>query len=501
MASAHTGPNLKAKKFNVNRARPLFPQFAMIYVEHEKPKAQRMAQDDTGNDRRETGPGALDARMLGAVLQAMEMGDAARLTALMEPLHAADIADLLEQVNDHDRRRLITLYDREFDGEILSELHESIREDVIAQLRPEVLADAVRELDSDDVIDLLEDLEAPQQAAILGALEDVDRVAVEQSLSFPEYSAGRLMQREVVMAPSHWNVGDAIDFLRSADDLPEHFYHIVLVDPRLRPVGYVTLGRLLSQPRAAMLADLLEPSFRTFSVHDQEGDVAYAFNQYHLISAPVVDADGRLVGVITIDDAMTVLDEEHEEDYLRFAGVGETSLGDRVFTTMRGRFPWLLINLVAANISASVIAQFETTIQQIVLLAILMPIVASMGGNAGTQSLAVAVRALATRDLTSANAWRVVRREALVGVLNGLAFGAIMGVVVAAWFGEPVIGLVIAVALMLTQIGASVGGVLIPIALEKLGVDPAVASGPFLTTTTDIVGFFVFLGIATMVLL
>lgn len=443
----------------------------------------------------------LDRETSIAVLEAVESGDRDQLVALLEPLHAADIADFLEQIDRRDRRSLIELYGAEFDGDILSELDESIREDVISILRPEVLAEAVRDLDSDDVVDLLEDLEEPQQEAILGALEDSDRVAVQQSLTYPEYSAGRLMQREVVAAPEHWTVGDAIDYLRGDHELPDQFYHVVLVDPRWHPVGNVTLGKIMRARRDVRLTDLTEEVFKTIPVDKDEGDVAYLFNQYHLISAPVVDGNGRLVGQITIDDAMAVLDEEHEEDYLKLAGVGDTSLTDKVLVTARGRFPWLLINLVAANVAASVISQFEATIQQIVLLAILMPIVASMGGNAGTQSLAVAVRALATRDLTSSNALRVVRREAIVGLLNGLAFGVIMGTVVALWFGEPMIGAVIATALLLTLIGAAVGGVLIPLGLQRAGFDPAVASGPFVTTITDIVGFFVFLGIATMVLI
>lgn len=319
----------------------------------------------------------------------------------MDPLHPADIADLLEQINAFDRMRLIKLYDKEFDGDILSELDESIREEVIGILSPQVLADAVRELDSDDVVDLLEDLDQPQQDAILDALEDSDRVAVEQSLTFPEYSAGRLMQREVVMAPEHWNVGEAIDYLRNSDNLPEQFYHVVLVDPRLRPVGNVTLGKLMGSRREVMLQSLVEDTFHVIPVTQYEGDVAYAFNQYHLISAPVVDENERLVGVITIDDAMAVLDEEHEEDVLRLAGVdSESSLSDRVRETTKRRFPWLLVNLITSILASLVIAQFENAIATIVALAVLMPIVASMGGNAGTQSLTVAVRALATKDLT-----------------------------------------------------------------------------------------------------
>ncbi|KII14839.1 MULTISPECIES: magnesium transporter [Phaeobacter] len=443
----------------------------------------------------------LDRKRVGQILEAVEAADQAQLTALMEPLHAADIADLLEQISAFDRGQLIRLYDREFDGEILSELDESIREEVISQLAPQVLAEAVRDLESDDVVDLLEDLEEPQQEAILNTLEDADRVAVEQSLSYPENSAGRLMQREVVMAPDHWTVGQAIDFMRESDHLPDQFYHVVLVDPRLHPVGNVTLGRIMSSKREVPLGDIVEETFQIIPADQDEEDVAYAFNQYHLISAPVVDDEGRLVGVITMDDAMVVLDEEHEEDILRLAGVGEGSLADRVMATTKQRFPWLAVNLATAILASLVIAQFEATIAEFVALAVLMPIVASMGGNAGTQSLTVAVRALATRDLTGSNVWRVIRREVLVGLVNGLAFALIMGVVGILWFGSPVLGVVIAVAMVINLVVAGLAGTVVPIILEKIGVDPALASGAFVTTVTDIVGFFAFLGLAGAMLL
>ncbi|MEW2913701.1 magnesium transporter [Leisingera sp. JC11] len=444
----------------------------------------------------------LDRKMVAQVLEAVEQGDQQALTELLEDLHAADIADLLEQIDSDDRISLIRLYDREFDGEILSELDESIREEVIETLNPLVLADAVRELESDDVVDLLEDLEVPQQEAILDALEDADRVAVEQSLSYPENSAGRLMQREVVMAPEHWNVGQAIDFMRNSDDLPDQFYHVVLVDPRLHPIGNVTLGRIMGAKRHVTLTDLVEDTFQVIPADQDEEDVAYAFNQYHLISAPVVDDEGRLVGVITIDDAMIVLDEEHEEDILRLAGVGEeSSLADRVIETTKRRFPWLAVNLVTAVLASLVIAQFEAAIAQIVALAVLMPIVASMGGNAGTQSLTVAVRAIATRDLTGSNVWRVIRREVLVGLVNGVIFAIVMGLVGLAWFGSPMLGVVIAVAMVVNLVVAGLAGTVIPVLLEKIGIDPALASGAFVTTVTDVVGFFAFLGLAAVLLL
>ena len=445
----------------------------------------------------------LDPKAVSAILYAVDIDDQAKLTELMEPLHAADIADLLEQINSYDRARLVRLYDREFDGEILSELDDSVREEIIAVLKPHVLTQAVRDMDSDDVVDLVEDLEDDQQEAILDALEDADRAAVEQSLSYPEYSAGRLMQREVVMAPEFWTVGKMIDHLRATpeDDLPDQFYHIVIVDPRLHPVGNVTLGKLMRSKRETRLSDLLEDTFQIIPATQDESDVAYAFNQYHLISAPVVDEEGRLIGVITIDDAMVVLDEEHEEDILRLAGVGEGSLSDRVRDTVKQRIPWLAVNLCAANLAALVIAQFEEGLSKIVALAILMPIVASMGGNAGTQSLTVAVRALATKDLTNANVWRVIRREALVGLLNGLTFACVMGFVGFFWFNSVGLGCVIAAAMVVNMIVAALAGTVVPVVLDRMGIDPALASGTFVTTVTDVVGFFTFLGLGTLVLL
>ena len=445
----------------------------------------------------------LNRKNVSAILYAVDIEDKAKLSELMDPLHAADIADLLEQINAFDRSRLISLYDREFDGDILSELDESIREEVIGVLTPQVLAEAVRDLDSDDVVDLVEDLRETQQEAILEVLEDADRAAVEQALSYPEFSAGRLMQREVVMAPEHWTVGEAIDYLRSSDPgaLPDQFYHLVLVDPRLHPIGNVTLGKIMRSKREVLLASIVEDVFQIIPADQDEGDVAYAFNQYHLISAPVVDGEGRLIGLITIDDAMAVLDDEHEEDIMRLAGVGEGSLSDRVIETTKQRMPWLAVNLITSIAASMVIAQFEMAITQIVALAVLMPIVASMGGNAGTQSLTVAVRAIATKDLTSANVWRVLRREVLVGLVNGLIFAIVMAVVGIIWFGSSMLGAVIAAALVVNMVVAGFAGTVIPVLLERWGVDPALASGAFVTTVTDIVGFFAFLGLAAMILL
>jgi magnesium transporter len=445
---------------------------------------------------------ALDRRRVTAILEALEAEDRDQLFELIEPLHPADVADLIEQINPAERRHFVELAGDRIGGAILSELEEGLREEVIGLLGPEVLAEAVRDLDSDDVVDLLEDLEEEQRRAILGALDAPERLAVQKSLTYPEYSAGRLMQRELVMAPEHWTVGQAIDHMREREDLPSQFYHVFLVDPKMRPVGNVTLGRIMSSRRGVALKDLVEEVFRVFPATDSETDVAYAFNQYHLISAPVVDESERLVGMITIDDAMAVLDEEHEEDILRLGGVvEEASLSDTVLQAARGRATWLFVNLLTAIFASIVIDLFADTIDQMVALAVLMPIVASMGGNAGTQTMTVAVRSIATRDLTAQNALRVTGREAAVGGLNGVLFGLVMAGVAAVWFGVPMLAAVIAVAMILTQFAAALGGIGIPILLDRVGIDPALASGPFVTTVTDVVGFFTFLGLASLVLL
>ena len=443
----------------------------------------------------------IDKQKMAIVLSALASGNRVDLTEVLEPLHPADIADIIEQLNTTDRARFIRLYDTEFYGDILSEIDEHIREEVISELKPDVLAEAVRDLESDDVVDIVEDLEEEQKETILKALDEGDRVAVQSLLSYPERSAGRLMQREVVMAPEHWSVGMAIDFLRNDANLPEQFYHIVLVDPRLHPVGNVSLGKLMSSKRSVLLKEIIEDVFQVIPADQDEADVAYAFNQYHLISAPVVDMENRVVGVITIDDAMVVLDEELEEDIMLLAGVGDSSVSDTIIETVRGRLPWLAVNLVTAILASIVIAQFEATIAQFVALAILMPIIASMGGNAATQSLTVAVRAIATKDISSTNIGRVIRREVGVGILTGLIFAVSMGLIGVFWFGTAMLGVVIAISMLINLVVANLAGTTIPVILEKLGIDPALASGAFVTTVTDVVGFFAFLSIAGILLL
>jgi magnesium transporter len=439
--------------------------------------------------------------VIDAALAAVEAEDQAALIAVLEPLHEADIADLLEQIGRAERLALIRLWGGLFDGSVLSELEEGVRDEILAELPDAVLAEAVRDLETDDVVYLTEDLDAAQRARVLLLLEDADRVAVERSLQYDEDSAGRLMQREVVVAPEHWTVGDAIDFMRAEDDLPESFYDLIIVGPHMRPVGMVPLGRLMAAARKIRLKELMYEDFRSLGVDTPQEDVAYVFNKYHLISAPVVDAGGRLVGVITIDDAMEALEEEAEEDIRRLAGVGDEELSDGVADIARGRFVWLTVNLATAILASAVIALFTDTIERIVALAVLMPIVASMGGNAGTQTLTVAVRALATRNLTASNMPRFIGREGVVGLLNGVGFAVMIGGLSWLYFADPVLGLVIALAMVGNMVVAAFAGVLIPIALERMSLDPALASGTFVTTITDVFGFFAFLGLAAVLLI
>jgi len=443
---------------------------------------------------------ALNADLIDAILETVEQGQQGRLVSLLEPLHEADIADMLEQISGSERENLLRLWGHEIDAEVLSELEEGIRDEVLRNLPDDLLAEAVRDLDTDDVVYLVEDLDEPQQEKLLEKLDNADRVAVEQALTYPDHSAGRLMQRETVVAPSHWDVGQIIDFMRASADLPTIFYDVIIVDPMMHPIGDVRLGLIMGTAREVLLTELITENFRTIPADQDISHVAYAFNQYHMVSAPVVDGDNRLVGVITIDDAMEVLEDEVEEDMNRLAGLGNEELSNKVWLTTKKRFPWLAVNLFTSILASLVIAQFAETMEAIIALAVLLPIVASMGGNAGTQTLTVAVRAIATRDLTSANALRVVRREVLVGLANGLVFAVIIGIVGTVWFGDIMLGLVLGMAMIGNLLVAGMAGILIPITLNKLGADPALASGAFVTTVTDIVGFLAFLGLAAMLL-
>ncbi|MHA3913217.1 magnesium transporter [Halovulum sp. GXIMD14793] len=443
----------------------------------------------------------LNAATVDGILAAVELGARDRLHELLGPLHEADIADLLEQIPPADRRKFLDTWGEKIDGAVLHELEEGVKDEILDYLDDDVLASAVQEMETDDVVYLVEDMEEAQQEKLLDALDDADRVAVEAALQYPEDTAGRLMSREMVTAPEHWTVGQVIDHMRDTEDLPEDFYKVILVDPAMHPVGTVMLGRIMAHKRDILLSDIADMDPRLIPVTQSDEDVAYAFNQYHMISAPVIDDSGRLIGVITIDDAMDVLEDEAEEDMKRLAGLGDEELSDNVWETAKLRFPWLAVNLVTAILASLVIAQFEDTIAAIVALAVLMPIVASMGGNGATQTLTVAVRALATRDLTRSNAMRIIRREALVGLGNGVVFAVLIGLVGVFWFGSPMLGMVIGIAMVINMVVAGLAGILIPMGLERAGADPALASGAFVTTVTDIVGFFAFLGLAAVMLL
>ncbi|MEM6487229.1 MAG: magnesium transporter [Pseudomonadota bacterium] len=443
----------------------------------------------------------LDPALVDSAMDALDAKDRDAVRGIVEGMHVADLADLIEQIGTERRRRFVSFAWADLDHGVLVELEEGVRDEILGLLKPNELVEAAREFETDDVVYLLGDLEPEQQQQVLAALDPADRIAVARSLSYPEYSAGRLMETDFVRAPSFWTVGQMIDFMRASDDLPDQFYDIVVVDPSMKPVGLIPLSAVISSRRPVTLGAIMQTDFRSFHVEDAQEVVGYAFKQYHLVSAPVTDEDGRVVGVITIDDAVEAMDDEAEEDLKRLGGVGDEEISDDVIAIVKRRFPWLAVNLATAILASLVIAQFEDTIARVVALAVLMPIVASMGGNAGTQSLTVAVRALATRDLTPTNAWRVVWRETVVGFLNGAAFAVVMGVVAVLWFGDPSLGGVIAVAMVVNLVAAGLAGILVPLVLDRVGADPALASGTFVTTVTDVVGFLAFLGLAALVLL
>jgi magnesium transporter len=443
--------------------------------------------------------GGLRQEFVEQVRAAIEARDSAALTDLIGELHQADVGDLLETLEPELRPRLIELMGGAFDFTALTEVDDTVREDILDELPAETVAEGVRELDSDDAVYILEDLPQAEQAEILEQLPPSERSALERSLYYPEGSAGRRMQTEFIAVPPFWTVGQAIDYMRETEDLPERFYELYVVDPGYRFVGAVALDRLMRTKRPVPIADLVEEErIRVLATDDQE-KVARLFEHYNLVAAPVVDTGNRLVGVITIDDVVDVIEEEADEDVKALGGVSRhEELSDSVWTIAQGRFPWLFANLMTALLASWVIRQFEGSLEKMVALAVLMPIVASMGGNAGTQTMTVAVRALATRELGRANTWRVVRRELMVGVINGLGFALIMGTIAALWFNVTDLGLVMALAMVTVLASAALGGIVIPLLLFRMGVDPAVSSGPFVTTITDVVGFFSFLGIASL---
>jgi magnesium transporter len=443
--------------------------------------------------------GHVHAAFIAAVAEAIEHAEGARVRALTADLHEADVGDLLEALAPDDRPRLIELLGRDFDFTALTEVDDAVREDILEELEPETVAEGVRDLDSDDAVSILEDLDEAERAEILDKLPAAERDALQRSLDYPEDSAGRRMQSEFIAVPAFWTVGQTIDFMRETEDLPDTFYEIFVVDPAHHLCGTVPLDALLRSKRPVRIGDIMSDDPDVVKATDDQEDVARLFQHYNLVSAAVVDESNRLVGVIMIDDIVDVIEEEADEDLKALGGVhAEEELSDDVLYTVRSRFPWLFANMIAALAASSVIRLFEDSLEKMIALAVLMPIVASMGGNAGTQTMTVTVRALATRELGRANTWRIIRRELFVGVLNGLGFAVIMGTIAATWFDIRDLGLVIGLALLTVLSVAALGGILIPLLLSRLGADPAVSSGPFVTTITDIVGFFAFLGIATL---
>ncbi|MBL26792.1 MAG: magnesium transporter [Rhodospirillaceae bacterium] len=420
---------------------------------------------------------------------------------LAEPLHAADFADLLEALAPDHRIALVTVMGRRVNPEALASLEEAVRDQIVAQMPISNLAAAIAELDTDDAAYILAPLDQDTQQLVLAGVPSEEREFLTEALSYPEGTAGRLMQRDYVAVPQFWTVGHVIDFLRQAEDLPDDFYEIFIVDPRHRPVGRATLSRLVRTRRPVVVGNIMDSAPRLIPVDMEQEEIAYNFEHYDLASAGVVDPTGRLIGVITHDDVVDVIREEAEEDIMRLGGVQEGDLYLAALGTARSRFTWLLINLFTAILASLTIGLFSDTIEQVVALAILMPIVASMGGNAGTQALTVAVRAIATRELTRANAVRIVWKEVIVGGVNGVAFAVLAGLVAGLWFADPVLGVVIGAAMIVNLLVAAFSGVGIPLMLERFGVDPAIAAGVLLTTVTDVVGFFVFLWLAKIALL
>lgn len=445
--------------------------------------------------------GDVDPAFVERVSDAIEAGDSGRLTELAGELHEADLGDLLENLDPDQRPRLVELMGESFDFAALTEVDDTVREEILEELEPEVVAEGVRELDTDDAVTILEDMEPEDRAEVLEAIPAQERVEIERSLDFPEESAGRLMQTHLITAREDWTVGDAIDFMRNSepDALPENFYELFVVDAAGRLLGNVFLDRLMRARRNTRLTEIMDADRRRVDANEDQEEIARLFERYNLVSVPVVYDGDRLVGVITIDDVVDVIQEEAGEDILALGGVKtDEELSDRVMWIARSRFLWLFVNLVTAFVASSVIGVFADEVQKMVALAILVPIVASQGGNAATQTMTVAVRALATRELTDHNAWRVTGREATVGLLNGAAFGLITGVATSGWFGDIGLGLVICLAMVTNLVAGALGGILIPLTLDRLGYDPAVASSPFVTTVTDVVGNFAFLGIATL---
>ncbi len=439
---------------------------------------------------------------VGGVQDALSRDDGKALRAKVKDLHAADLADLITLLDQGDRVRLIGSLGKAFDVEALAELDPGVRDDLVEALPADVIASAIKKLDTDDAVYLIEELDREDRAEILAKVSKQDRAALARALDYLDGTAGRLMQTEYVAVSEDWSVAKVIEHVRTGRGLPENFVELYVVDAGQHLTGAVPLSRLLRANRDRNISAIMDAEQTVFRVGDDQHDVAYKFEQYNLVSAAVTDEAGRLVGMLMVDDILDVIQEQASDDILHLGGVGaEGGVVDGVWDTTRSRFLWLFVNLLTAIAASWVISWFDATIEQMVALAILMPIVASMGGNAGTQTMTVAVRALATHQLGPVNAFKVTLRECSVGLLNGLVFAVIIGLFAWAWFGSNGLGLVIAAAMVINLVAAAVAGILVPLTLDHFEIDPAIASGAFVTTVTDVVGFFAFLGLAAVWLL
>jgi magnesium transporter len=434
------------------------------------------------------------------VLDAVEAGDDETARRLVQPLHPADVADLIELAARDEREGLVKALAGIVSPDVLAELNDYVREDLLDELEPQQVADIAGQLETDDAVALIEDLDRDDQQAVLRAMDPDDRAAVEEALSYPEESAGRLMQRDLCAVPEHWKVGQVIDYLRSTADLPTDFWEVFVVSPDHHPVGTCKLSTILRTPRATMVSDIMAREQTLIPVDMDQEDVALRFQKYALVSAAVVDDAGRLVGMITVDDVVHIIQEEAGEDVLLLSGAGEGDINEPVQLTVRRRLFWLVINLGTAILAASVVSLFQGEIGKYAVLAVLMPIVAGMGGNAGTQTLAVAVRALATNQLTASNTLRAFGRELTIALANGISLGLLIGAGVALIFNNLGLGAVIGAAMVINNLAAGLGGILVPVTLDRFRVDPAVSSAVFVTTITDVTGFFSFLGLAAIFL-
>ena len=439
----------------------------------------------------------LRASFVREVLDAVADGDDEAARGLVSDLHPADIADLIELAPTDERADLIEALAGIVDADVYAELNEHVREDVIDEMEPQQVADLAAQLDTDDAVALIEDLEQDDQLAVLRAMEPDDRAAVEEALTYPEETAGRLMQRDLIAVPEHWKVGQVIDYLRSGDELATDFWEVFVVSPDHHPVGTCKLSTILRSPRTAAVSDVMARKQTLIPVDMDQEEVSLRFQKYALISAAVVDSSGRLVGMITVDDIVHIIQEEAGEDALFLSGAGDGDINEPIVDTYTERVRWLAAHLMTALVASSVIRFYEHSIERLAVLAVLMPIVAGVGGNAGTQTLAVTVRAIATNQLTGSNRWRAVFREIRVALMNGLTIAVLIGIAVTLILGSPQLGGVIAAAMLTNIVIAGLAGVLVPLALERAGADPAVASSVFVTMVTDSMGFLVFLGLAT----